>query len=169
MLSTVLAAYPWLAPSLLAAVVVVGPFVAWALAGWRRAATALAVAAIVVVGLLTLWPSGIAALDGCELSWSPNLLAPEPLANVVLLVPVGLLLAVATRQPILAALLGAVLAAGIELTQAIVPAVGRSCTLDDWVANAIGSVLGAALGAIGVALADWRRRERAHEHRHAGR
>ncbi|WP_144720575.1 VanZ family protein [Agrococcus jejuensis] len=169
MLSTYLAAYPWLAPSLLAAVVVLGPFVAWALAGGRRAATALAVLAIVGVGLLTLWPSGIAALEGCELSWSPNRLAPEPLANVVLLVPVGLLLAVAMRQPILAALLGAVLAAGIELTQALVPAIGRSCTLDDWVANAAGAVLGAVLGALGIALADWRQRERTQERRHARR
>lgn len=152
MLSTVLASYPWLAPSLLVLVVVVGPLVAWGLASVRRAAAVLAALAFGAVALLTLWPAGAAVGPGCALRWEVDLLAPEPLANVVLLVPAVLLLAVATRQPLLAALVGAIASAAIELVQAAVPAIGRACDASDWIANVVGAVLGAALGAIGIAI-----------------
>lgn len=169
MLSTTLAEHTWAAPSVLLALVVVGPLVAWWLTGTSRVARMLAVLAIVGVGLLTLWPSGSSTLEGCRLVWSVDLLAPEPLANVVLLVPVGLLLAVAMRQPILAALVGILLAAVIELVQALVPSLGRACTIDDWTANAVGAVLGVVLGAIGLALARWRRRRLVDRHRRSRR
>ncbi|MFC7431379.1 MULTISPECIES: VanZ family protein [unclassified Agrococcus] len=157
-LSTILATYPWIAPSLLAVVVVLGPLVAWALAPVRRAAMVLAVAAFVAVGALTLWPTRAAVGAGCSLRWDVDLLAPEPLANVVLLVPPVLLLAVATRQPSLAALVGAIAAAAIEIVQAVLPMLGRACDVGDWAANATGSVLGAVLAAIGIAIARSRRR-----------
>ena len=57
MLSTYLAAYPWLAPTLLGVVVIVGPLLAWWLASWRTASGVLAAVAAAAVGALTLWPT----------------------------------------------------------------------------------------------------------------
>ena len=57
------------------------------------------------------------------------------MANVVLLVPPVLLLGIAVRRPV-AALLVASLASGlIEVVQAFVTALGRSCSTNDWLAN----------------------------------
>lgn len=158
MLSTSLAVHPWLATALLVAAVVLGPLVAWALADRRRTARGLAGLAIVAVGVLTLWPSRRDPVVGCDLGWHPALLAPEPLANVVLLVPVGVLLAVALRRLLVAALVGVLLPVALEAIQLAVPALGRSCALDDWTANAVGALLGVALGALGLAIARRRRR-----------
>jgi VanZ family protein len=71
----------------------------------------------------------------------------------VLFVPPALLLAVATRRPVLALLLGASLSAAIELVQALVPAIGRSCDTNDWTSNTIGAAIGAGLGWLALRLA----------------
>lgn len=159
MLSTVLAAHPWLAPAMLAAALAVGPLLGWWLVARPNVARVLAGVALVVVLGATLAPSAREVEAGCVLDWDVRLLAPEPLANVVLLVPVALLVGVATRRPLLGALAGVALSAAVEFAQALVPAIGRSCAAADLAANAVGAGLGALLAA--AALLAARRRARA--------
>nr|WP_277604032.1 VanZ family protein [Agrococcus sp. ARC_14] len=93
------------------------------------------------------------------------MLAPEPLANVVLLVPFALLVGVAVGRPLLGALAGAVagaaLSAAIETVQALVPAIGRSCSTGDWLANTIGAGIGGLLALVALLLARSGHRARA--------
>lgn len=156
MLSTYLAAFPWLAGVLLAAVVAIGLPAAWWLS--RRPPLAWTLAAVAGTGalLLTLLPSAREVEVGCAVEWDVRLTAPEPLANVVLLVPFALLVGVAVGRriagPVAGLFAGAVLAAAIETAQALLPAIGRSCSTGDWLANAIGAAIGALLAAVAVRL-----------------
>lgn len=152
-LSTVLASHPWLAVALLASTVVVGPPLGWWLASRPRAARWLAVVAVVGVLVATLYPTGREVEVVCVLGRDGTLAGPEPLANVALFVPVGLLVGIASRRPALGALAGAVLTVAIELVQALAPELGRSCAIDDAIANAVGGALGAVLAAAALLLA----------------
>ena len=40
-----------------------------------------------------------------------------------------------------------------EAVQALVPAIGRSCSTNDWLSNSIGAAIGAALAALALRLA----------------
>ena len=110
---------------------------------------------VVGVLLLTLSPTRRSMTFGCAVDWSPQLTASEPLANVLLFVPLVLLLAVASRRPVRAALAGSAVSLGIELVQAVVTAIGRSCDTSDWIANTAGSAIGATLAAVGLGFARW--------------
>lgn len=65
---------------------------------------------------------------------------------------------------------GVLLSALIETTQALVPAIGRSCSTGDWLANAVGAAIGGllALAAVQLARAS-RRRAAARQRAAAGR
>lgn len=151
MLSTILAAYPWLAPAALAAIVLVCPLFGALLVGRRRSAWILAALTALAVLLATLSPTGRELEVGCVLELEARLTAPEPLANVVLTVPLALLVGVATRKPALGAAVVVALAVAIEAVQALAPALGRSCAADDALANGVGGVLGALLAALAIA------------------
>lgn len=153
MLATYLAAYPWLAAAIIVTEIVVGIAVGWVLVRRPRAAWALAAAALLAVLVATLYPTGRELEIGCVLEGDLRILAPEPLANVALFVPPALLLGIATRSPWLGALAGSVLSAAIEALQAISPGIGRSCAVDDWIANSAGAVLGAGLAALVLLIA----------------
>jgi VanZ family protein len=154
MISTILAQYPWLPRAGIVLVVVLAPFIARWLVPRHRIAWALVGASAAVIAALTLLPDGTRTVAGCELPFSPaDLSGVEPLANVVLFLPLTLALSSATRQPVPTFLAGLCLSAAIELLQWGVPAIGRSCTVADWVANTIGAALGAALAALGLLLA----------------
>ena len=144
--------------TVLAAFAIGGPLAAWWLASRRRTAGVLAVAALVPVLVLTLSPTARTMTFGCAIDWSPRLTAAEPLANVLLFVPLVLLLAVATGRPVRMALAGSALSVGIELLQAVATPLGRSCDTSDWIANSAGSVIGAALAAVGLGFDRWHRR-----------
>ena len=58
------------------------------------------------------------------------------------------MLAVAVGRPVLVAAAVSGLSALIELVQASVPAIGRSCDTNDWFMNTIGAVLAAFLAAL---------------------
>ena len=163
MLSTYLAAYPWLAPAILSTELIVGLLLASVLAARSRTSWTLAAIAVAVTLALTLYPTGRRSPVGCTFDVELLLLAPEPLANIALFVPVALLVAIATGSPLRGALCGAALSAAIEVLQALVPAIGRACTADDWLANSIGAALGAAVAALGLLL-----RRRAMRRRGAG-
>ncbi|MCW2748499.1 MAG: VanZ family protein [Nocardioidaceae bacterium] len=130
----------------LAVLVVLGPIVgAWA--GTRpRAAWFFWACALLPVVLLTLVPTARDVGQRCEVAWMyPTIGRVELAANVVLFVAPVLFLGVALRRPLVALLAGLGLSAGIEAIQALLPALGRSCSTNDWLSNAIGAVIGAAL------------------------
>lgn len=152
MLSTILAAYPWLGIAAVVAAVVVGLPLGWWVASRPRAAWTLAAVAAVAVLVATLYPTGRVVEVVCVLGRDGTLASPEPLANVALFVPIGLLVGVASRRPALGVLAGVALTVAVELVQALVPAIGRSCAIDDAIANAVGAALGAVLAAIALLL-----------------
>jgi hypothetical protein len=146
-ISTLLVEHPWLTPAALAVLVVLGPLVGRWLAPRPRAAWVCTALALLPVAALTLVPVDRELFGRCEVAWVvPTFSRVELFANVVLLVPAALAAAVALRRPLLALLAGSALSAAIELFQALVPSLGRSCSTNDWLANTVGAALGAALG-----------------------
>jgi hypothetical protein len=159
MIATLLAEYPWLARVGIVIIALVSPFIAAWLRGRRRLAAVLSAVLFVLVAAVTLYPTHRVVLDRCEVAFDPSdLLAIEPLANILLFLLPVLALAAATGRPVLAFLVGVGGSALIELLQWGIPDIGRSCTVTDWVANVTGAALGAIAAAVGIALA---RRKRA--------
>ncbi|TDC46176.1 VanZ family protein [Jiangella ureilytica] len=154
MISTVLVEHPWMTTTALVALVVFGPVAgAWLLPRPRVTRVLLGVC-LVPVALLALVPTSRELAAGCAVEWSvPTLGAVELMANVVLFVPLVLLAGVLTRRPAVALVAASGLAALIELVQAVVPALGRSCSTDDWLSNTLGAALGAVLAVAGLWLA----------------
>ena len=156
-ITTILVEHRWITTIGLAASVVLGPAVGYWLVGRPQLGKWLSMAALVPVAFLTLAPTKRSLEVGCAVEWSfPTLGAVELMANVVLFVPLVLFSGVATGRPLLV-LLGAAVTSGlIELLQAIVPALGRSCSTNDWLSNTLGSVLGAALASLAFAASRFR-------------
>lgn len=153
MISTTLVAYPWLSPTAFAALVILGPFVGAWLASRRRLAWTLLAASLVPVLALTLVPVDRDPTERCVVQWSlPTPGRVELMANVVLFVAPVLLGGVATRRPHLVLLVAIAVSTGLELLQAVVPAIGRSCDTNDVLSNSIGALVGAGLAL----LALWR-------------
>ncbi|GAA1324918.1 VanZ family protein [Leucobacter albus] len=153
MLATLLVGYPWLAPLAFIALLAAGPALGRWLAPRRSLTLGLLVATVALVCAIVFFPTGRTMAVECTLSWMlPLPTRPEPFANVVLFVPLGYLTALLTRRPVVAAIAAIGASACIEATQALLPALGRSCTTNDLFANALGAIIGAALGAIGLAL-----------------
>ena len=114
----------------------------------------LAAVACVPVALLTLVPTSRRAFETCAVEWSlPTPGRVELVANVLLLAPVVLLVAVALGRPLVALLAGSAASVAIEALQALLPALGRSCSTNDWLSNTIGAVLGALLAAVALGVA----------------
>lgn len=156
-ITTFLVEHPWITTAALVAAVVLGPFIGYRLIARRRLAMRLGWASMLPIAALTLVPADRDLAMGCAVEWDlPTLGAVELMANVVLFVPPVLLLGVAVGRPFMA-LVGASVASGlIELVQALVTWLGRSCSTNDWLSN----TLGAALGAVIAASALWLRRSR---------
>lgn len=155
MISTLLVAHPWFGPTLLAVLVVAGPLLGrWLLGRPPRLSWILCALSLVPVVLLTLVPTQREVFERCAVGWVlPTFGRVELLANVLLFVPPVLLAGVATRRPPLALLGGVLASAGIEAVQALLPVLGRSCDTNDWLSNAIGAALGAALATVALVLA----------------
>ncbi|MDQ1103735.1 VanZ family protein [Nocardioides zeae] len=154
MITTFLIEHPWLSPTALALLLVVGPLVGRLVAHRPGAAWVLTGLATVPVVVLTMLPTDRRAFERCEVAWTmPTPGRVELAANVVLFVAPVLLAAVATRRPLLVAVAGSALSALIETVQALAPALGRSCSTNDWLSNTIGVALGAALGVVALRLA----------------
>ena len=157
MAASLLAQNPELARAGIVVLLLAAPTVAGWLRSRSRVAWALVLWSVVLLAALTLLPAAPKADMTCELAFAPrDLLRIEPLANIILFVPLTLALTAATRRPWTAFLVGAGASAMIELLQFGVPMIGRSCTSTDWVANTVGAGLGAALASFGLLLADRR-------------
>lgn len=152
-LSTILAEHPWLTTVTLAVLVVVGPLLGAWLVGRRRSTAVLLGLALLVVAALTLVPTSRDLERGCWVEWTvPTPGAVELVANVILFVPVVLLLGVLLRRPVVAFVVASAASVLVEAVQALAPALGRSCSTNDWLSNTIGAALGALLAAISLAL-----------------
>ncbi|WP_440312618.1 VanZ family protein [Leucobacter chromiireducens] len=161
MLATFLVEYPWLVPAAFLAFALASPFLGAWLVERRSLLVTLFALAIVATLALVFTPTGRTLAVGCLVEWSvPVPRAVEPFANVVLFVPIAFLGALFIRRPLTVALLGSLASALIETAQAILPALGRSCSTNDWLANSIGALIGALLAWGALALR--RRWDRAH-------
>ena len=154
MITTLLIEHPWLSPTALALLVILGPLIGRLVAHRPRTAWLLTGLATVPVVVLTMLPTDRRAFERCEIAWAlPTFGRVELAANVVLFVAPALFAAVATRRPMLTLLAVSVLSALIETVQALVPALGRSCSTNDWLSNSIGAAIGVVLAAIALRLA----------------
>ncbi|QHC58885.1 VanZ family protein [Rathayibacter sp. VKM Ac-2760] len=117
----------------------------------RRARRALLVLAALAfaggIGLTMFPPDGVSPVF-CTVQFSVPFDGIDTLANVALLLPGTLLLGVALGRPLAVAAAVSGLSALIELVQATVPSIGRSCDTNDWFMNTIGAVLAALLGLV---------------------
>ncbi|WP_210508213.1 VanZ family protein [Naasia sp. SYSU D00057] len=158
MITDVLLANPWLTPTALVVVVVLGPVVGVWLVGRPRLALGLAALSLLPVAALTLVPVQRELYEFCAVQWSlPTPGRVELFANVVLFVVPVLLAGVGTRRPLLVLAAASGLSALLEAFQAVVPGIGRSCDTNDWLCNTIGASIGAVLAL--AALAIVRRRD----------
>ncbi len=106
------------------------------------------------VVVLTMLPTDLRAFDRCDVAWTlPTVGRVELAANVVLFVAPALFAAVATRRPLLVFVATSMLSALIETVQALIPAIGRSCSTNDWLSNTIGAAIGVLLAVIALQLA----------------
>lgn len=155
MITNILLEYPWMSPAALVLIVVLGPILGRWLVSRPTAAWWLLGASLLPVAITTLVPVDRRLEQFCAVQWAlPTPSRVELMANVVLFVAPTLLFAVATRRTALALFIGIGLSAAIELTQGLVPAIGRSCDTTDWTSNAIGVIIGAALGVAALRLAN---------------
>ncbi|MFC5910649.1 VanZ family protein [Streptacidiphilus monticola] len=104
---------------------------------------------VTAVLLLTLWSTGGSDMaPTCVINH--NVLEPfseeQGLLNLGMFVPVGLLGTLSARHAWPAILFGVTLTACIELTQGLLPVIGRACDTSDFMANAAGAVLGGLAG-----------------------
>jgi hypothetical protein len=159
-ISTVLAEHRWLEPTSFLVLLVVAPVAAWWLTQRPQATRWLAASAVAVAAGLTLWPDDRRAFSFCEVAWSVPTVFHGDVANVILFLAPVVLMATATRRPVVVAAVAIALSAGVELLQALAPALGRSCSTSDWLANSIGAVLGGALAWAGLRLARENQRPR---------
>lgn len=74
------------------------------------------------------------------------------MANIILFVPLVLLAGVLTRRPLLTSVAASGLSFSIEVLQAFVTILGRSCSTNDWLANTLGALLGAVLAMLALRL-----------------
>ncbi len=149
MITDLLMEHAWMAPTAFVVLVVVGPLAArWLLGRPRLARVALA-CSLVPVAVTTLVPVSRRAFEFCAVQWAwPTPTRVELLANVVLFIAPTMVLAVLVRRPLVSLLAMVALSAAIELLQAVVPQLGRSCDTGDWANNALGALIGAGLGAL---------------------
>lgn len=163
MLSTILANHPWLTAVGMLGVIIVGLALAYWLVRSSRTRLAWLLTAVALLGVLalTLYPDGATSSGGCIVDQSFSFIGGvESAANVILFVPVVLLAGIASRRPCVALVGGSVLSALVELVQAAAPALGRSCTANDWLENTLGAVVGTVLAAVAIAVAKRRSRSR---------
>ncbi len=120
----------------------------------RRVAAALAALGLLGIVGFTLVPDSAQAPDvRCNLDPVYFLLDHE---NMLLFLVPALFALVALRRPLLVLGAGIALSFAIEAVQAAVPAVGRRCDVDDWLANGLGTLAGVAVATVLVSVLDRR-------------
>jgi VanZ family protein len=156
-----LRATPWVVPGTLVLLAVASVAALVLAERWRTRRWVLA-ALVMAAGLpllVTISPSAtlegaVATSSACALGW-PQLPAPGQLTglsatslNLVLFAPLGLLLPLLGRASVRRATIGVALGLPflVEAAQRLVPALGRSCQVDDVALNLTGLLVGLAIG-----------------------
>nr|WP_240897422.1 VanZ family protein [Kineococcus vitellinus] len=153
-MSTFLITHRWITPALLLVHVVIGPVIGAWLVSRPRLAWASTALSLLPLAALTLVPVDRHLSVSCAVQWDwPTPARVESFANLVLFVAPVLLAGVATRRWVLAAVIGSALSVGIEVLQALVLTLGRSCDTGDWLANTVGAFVGGLLAWGALALA----------------
>lgn len=162
----VLAQHPWLAPGALVILLVLGPPLGARLVHLPGLAWMMAALSTLPVLAVTLLPVQRELYARCTLQWSlPTPARVESLANVLLFVAPALLMGVASRRPVVTVAVGSGFSMLIEVVQAILPVLGRSCDTSDWLNNTIGAAVGGGLAGAALVLARRRaRRGRSRAH-----
>lgn len=135
------------------------------LAHWPVWTTAAMLQSAAVVGILVLGPApgyAVTGPDGAAMAhcvrslgdpsaWWQGLIATgdrgERVGNVLMFVPLGLFAVLASRRPVVVAVLGVLAPGAIELSQVLIGG-GRDCAANDWLNNATGALLGVVAGAV---------------------
>ncbi|MFD7510502.1 VanZ family protein [Streptomyces sp. NPDC059853] len=120
---------------------------------WHRPAIhGLWASSAVSVVILTMWSpgAGISSASECVINkdWAESFTQTQGLMNMGMFIPFGLLGVLATRRPALILPAGVLLSATIEVTQATVPFLRRTCDTTDLLSNSAGTVIGVALGVL---------------------
>ncbi|WP_030739228.1 VanZ family protein [Streptomyces sp. NRRL F-2890] len=120
-------------------------------ARWHRPVThALWLSSAVSVVLLTMWSPGgsLSPTSECVINkdLAESFTQTQGIMNMGMFIPFGLLGVLATRRPALVVPAGILLSATIEVTQATVPFLSRTCDTTDLLSNSAGTVIGVALG-----------------------
>jgi VanZ family protein len=148
-ITDVLLEYKWLAPAVLLVMVLIGPILGARVARHPRLAWLLTGISLLPVVALTLVPVQRELYGFCIVQWSlPTFGRVELLANVVLFVAPVLFAGIASRRPMAMLVAGSALSVLVEIFQALVPAIGRSCDTTDWLSNTIGALIGSLLAII---------------------
>jgi VanZ family protein len=114
-------------------------------AAWGLAAYGLLVAVVAftpvsyagIVHALARLVNRIPGLDFFGSGWI------EFSANILLFVPIGFLLALVLRRPVIGALIGVAISVGIELIQLVIP--DRQSSVRDVISNGSGAAIGALI------------------------
>jgi hypothetical protein len=149
-ISTFLADNWWLVDAAIPAVIIVGLLFGVLLTPRPRVTRVLLVLSVILVLAVALYPETLKPAMGCHLAldyWGLD----KP--NVILFIPPVLLAGVLFRRPWLAIVAGSLLSVLIEVVQLLIPAIGRSCDLSDWISNTIGAVIGGVLAFLALWIA----------------
>jgi glycopeptide antibiotics resistance protein len=123
--------------------------------GWRRGASVAAWIALSTVLALTVTPDGAESTgqDHCSLDYVAQVFS-EPLRasggvgggllNLLLLLPLGTALVMASGRASIAVLMVLALPVIIEVAQRSIP--GRLCSISDYLTNTAGGILGVIIG-----------------------
>jgi len=156
-ISTFLASNWWIVTAAIPAVIIVGLLLGVLLVPRPRVTRVLLVVAVILVLAVALYPETIAPASGCYFSleyWSVD----KP--NVLLFIPPVLLAGVLFRRTWLAIVAGSLLSVLIEVVQLLIPSIGRSCDLSDWISNTIGAIVGGLLAFAALQVSAWLVRRR---------
>jgi hypothetical protein len=134
-------------------------------AGWPVWTTLALLLSTAVVVLLTLGPAPgrtVTGPDGAVIvdcvrrladppAWWHGLITTgdrgERVGNVLMFVPVGFFAVLASRRPVVVAVIGLLAPGAIELGQVLIGG-GRDCAANDWLNNATGALLGVVAGVV---------------------
>jgi VanZ family protein len=120
-----------------------------AILGWVlfRSGKAGALAVLAVIGLLGVLALTVSPSDGvryafCAVQFSVPFQGIDTLANIAMMVPLTLFATLRLRRPLLVFAATTGLSAVIELAQALILTLGRSCDTNDWFMNTVGAAAG---------------------------
>lgn len=154
MISSILATNPPLVRVLFWVGLALGIVAGWLLYRMRRQRALAVLAVISLLGplALTFSPSSAEPESFCILRLSVPFQGIDTLANLAMLLPLALFAALLLRRPLAVFAAASGMSAVIELVQALVPALGRTCDTDDWFMNTAGAALGALLASCIIAV-----------------